>query len=197
MPKGSRASRWDCCPQLQGWQGRRRWGQVHGSHHRSAPCQPGLTSPTRWGQLTKKCPGPTFLARTKSCPKLSAGMVAHSSRYNLFVSTACERDRAGDVEVLPSWWPAAHCHPGPETSDRSTPPLSSYSFSFFFSFSNSFSSSFSFSLSPLSPTLLTYSPSSPPHHLTPHTIWHCRQFDTIKDDKLLARRSLCPNQPTN
>ena len=103
----------------------------------------------------------------------------------------------GDVEVLPSWWPAAHCHPGPETSDRSTPPLSSYSFSFFFSFSNSFSSSFSFSLSPLSPTLLTYSPSSPPHHLTPHTIWHCRQFDTIKDDKLLARRSLCPNQPTN
>ena len=93
-------------------------------------------------------------------------MVSHSSSYNLFVSTACERDRAGDVEVLPSWWPAAHCHPGPETSDRSTPPLSSYSFSFFFSFSNSFSSSFSFSLSPLSPTLLTYSPSSPPHLLT-------------------------------
>ena len=56
------------------------------------------------------------------------------------------------------------------SSDQSTPPLSSYSFSFFFSFffsfSNSFASSFSFSLSPLSPTLLTFSPSSPPHLLT-------------------------------
>ena len=93
-------------------------------------------------------------------------MVSQSSSYNLFVSTACERDRAGDVEVLPSWWPAAHCHPGPETSDRSTPPLSSHSFSFLFSFSKSFSSSFSFSLSPLSSALLTFSPSSPTHLLT-------------------------------
>ena len=83
----------------------------------------------------------------------------------LFAQLAREtgEEKEGDVEVLPSWWPAAHCHPGPETSDRSTPPLSSYSFSFFFSFSNSFSSSFSFSLSPLSPTLLTY---YPPHLLT-------------------------------
>ena len=74
MPKGSRVSGWDCCPQLQGWQGAEEHEvKFMRSHHSSAPCQPGLTSPTRWGQLTKSVQDQHLWRARKVARKLSVG----------------------------------------------------------------------------------------------------------------------------